>query len=287
MELKPEENPYADTFVMRDDPFRTEEEDRERMRLRYALCRSGFGLLAFALILATFTSVAWLWTLFFGGRLFGWLIVSPYWHWINAPIVWASLIGVYLLWGRWKQPAWQNRVGVLLLMCIADVGLWFMDHAKDFGLPRAKFEWLRMHLGQGLGWAEFIIIASLACGLLAHLGVERAGDAAKSTRALCLTGAFIFAIRFLGCTDWNSPDLGRRPMKNELEWMLITIGIDMLWATILIQVTAMTVAATRRAARAVTELKDEAHLDHFPRRDDDFFSNPHGKQSPGQWDDFG
>lgn len=286
MELKPEENPYADTFVMRDDPFRTAEEDRERMRMRYALCRSGFGLLAFALIIATFSTVVSLWTLFFGRQLFGWLIFSPYWRWINAPIVWASLIGVYLLWGRWKQPAWQNRAGLLLLMSLFDAGLWLMDHAGDFGLPTAKFGWIRSHLGQGLGWAEFIVIASLACGFLAHLGVERAGDAAKSTRALCLTGAFIWAILFLACTNWFSPELERRPMKNEIEWILVSIGIEMLWATILIQVTAMTVAATRRASRAVAELRQEAHFDHFPPRDDDFFSDPQGKQSRGPWDDF-
>lgn len=285
MELKPEENPYAASFVMTDDPFHSEEEERDRTRRRYVLCRLGFGLLAFALALATFSIIAQLWTLFFGRQPFGWLIMSPFWRWINAPIVWASLVGVYLLWGRWRQPAWQRRVGLLLLMSLVDAGLWILDHTADIGLPKADHAWLRSHLGQGLGWVEFIVIASLACGFLAHLGVERAPDAAKSTRALCFTGAFIWTIVFLQCTKWGWP-LEPRRMNNAMELLLVSIGIEMLWATILIQVTAMTVAAARRASRALAELRKESEIDHFRPRDDDFFSNGDGKQRRGPWDDF-
>jgi hypothetical protein len=188
---------------------------------------------------------------------------------VGPPIVWGSLIGTYLLWGRWSDAGWQRRVGLLLVMSLVDLVLWAMDHGEALNLQIGDLghQWLRAHLGQALGWAEFALIASLAGDVLGHLGVEPAREASKSTRALAATGAVVWMLLFCQRTDWRRGWPLQGPRRGSIEAMLLDLGSTMIWTITLIQVTALTIAATREISRALAEMDVED-------RQDDLFRSP-------------
>src|SRR5262245_27385964 len=113
----------------------TTEWELDDPRPRYRLVGGGFGLIGLALGLLSMDAAldfAWLLSWHPGLRA---LMGNPTWSWlVGTPITFASLIGSYLLWGRWTEPRWQRRAGLLLLMNTGDVGLWMTQHARDFGL---------------------------------------------------------------------------------------------------------------------------------------------------------
>jgi len=239
------------------------EMEREQQRQTYQLCRLGFAIVSIALVIACITTVLGLIGLFTGRMFVGGLINEPWWRWLDTPVVWGSLIGVYLLWGRWSHASWQRRAGLLLLMCVADLVLWFFDHGQSLGLfpDVVGHNWLRDRLGSALGWAEFALISSLACDLLAHLGVEHAPDAGKATRTLAASGAVVWMFLFCLLTDWEAGwPLQHRPLLPET--FLLLLGTDMIWTITLFQVTALTIAATRQSSRVLLEMdKEDQHHD--------------------------
>lgn len=245
------------------------EQERDHQRLTYQLCRLGFGITSLSLILACFSSLLVL-SIPFGGRALAvWILNTRWWHWLDVPIVWGSLIGTYLLWGRWNERGWQRRAGLLLVMCGVDMALWFLEHGNDLGLQDSEIghQWLRNQLGQALGWAEFTLIAGLACDLLAHLGIEHAPEAGKATRSLAATGAVVWMIQFTERTAWN---LGW-PLQDQgirsVETVLLYMGTHMIWTITLIQVTALTITTTRQTSRVLAEMERE------DRQDDLFLSS--------------
>lgn len=243
--------------------------ERDQQRRTYAICRVGFGLLSVALALACLTS--WLGLLyeffalsqnFRGAQIVARVMQSRAWHWIDLPIVWGSLLGCYLLWGRWSEPGWQRRSGLLVVMCMVDGFNWFIDHGGDLRIQQEfGHQWLRHHLGVALGWAEFALIAGLAGDLMAHLGYEQAPEAGKATRSLAATGAAIWLLFFLNCTDWN----GRWPLKpapmRTIQVLMLYAGYTMIWAIALVQVTVLTWASTIKTSRVLTEMdrEDQEH----------------------------
>ncbi len=235
--------------------------EREKQRQTYKICRLGFAILSFSLILAVVPSVLGLIDLF--AMIGGWgMLFRGYWfRWLDIPIVWGSLLGTYLLWGRWSESGWQRRAGLLVSMCVVDVVLWFLDHGDSLGLrlQGVGHEWLRAEFGNALGWAEFALIASLACDLLVHFDLSQASEAGKATRSLAATGAVVWMISFIDRTAW---DLGwplqRRGIHNPQSFLLF-IGSHMIWTITLIQVTALTVATTRQASRVLKEMDREDH----------------------------
>jgi hypothetical protein len=198
-------------------------------------------------------------------RLFGvraflpWLVNGPVWRWVDAPIVWASLIGTYLLWGRWSDPGWQRRSGLLVVMGAVDAVLWLIKHGGTLGLHPGDVghPWLREMLGQALGWAEFMLIASLACEVLVHLGVSAAAETGKATRSLAATGAAVWLLLFIQTTDWNRGwPLAFRP-PHFVEQLLLHLASTMIWTITLVQVTALTVAAFRQCSAVLEEIDRE------------------------------
>src|SRR5262249_37844510 len=132
-------------------------------------------------------------------RLFLERITSQWWWpWLGTPVVWGSLIGTYLLWGRWSDSGWQRRVGLLIAMGLVDVFLWGLEPGETRGrqLGEVGHRWLRGPLGEALGGAEFALLASLAGDVMGHLGVEPAREASKSTRSLAATGAVVWMLLF-------------------------------------------------------------------------------------------
>lgn len=233
------------------------DEEREKQRQTYQICRLGFGVLSLTLGLACVSMVVDL-----GGWFFvpmRWIVHTPLWHWLGVPIVWGSLLGAYLLWGRWSNSGWQARTGLLLLMCVVDAFLWLLEHGDELGLRLTDVghEWLRMGIGQALSWPEFALIASLSCDLLAHLGVDQARDAGKATRSLAATGAVVWFLFFVEQTVWRLGWPLQRRGIDSLEALLLYFGFTMIWIIILIQVTALTMAASRQAAGIVREMDAE------------------------------
>jgi hypothetical protein len=250
--------------------------DRETQRQTYQLCRLGFAILSASLALACLSSFVQLAIPFVGARSILLTILNSQWyHWIDAPIVWGSLIGTYLLWGRWNNVGWQRRAGLLVVMSVVDLILWFLDHGEALGLRLGEVghEWFRSHLGQALGWAEFALMASLSGDMLAHLGVEQAPVAGKSTRSLAATGAIVWLLLFCQQTDWSKgwPLEGQRILT--LETLLLELGQTMIWTITLIQVTALTIAAARQSSRVLAEMDVEDQKDELFRSPSDAFTD--------------
>src|SRR5262249_33383384 len=162
------------------------------------LCRLGFAILSFSLLLACFTSLLELIDSFGGRSFMIWVMNTGFLKWVDAPIVWGCLVGTYLLWGRWDDRGWQRRVGLLVVMGLIDGVLWTLEHGDDLKLQLGDVghRWFRAPLGAALGWAEFALLASLAGDVIAHFGLEPAREASKSTRALAATGAVIWMLLF-------------------------------------------------------------------------------------------
>jgi hypothetical protein len=235
--------------------------EREQLRKTYQVCRLGFAFLSVALGLACVTAILPLLANFHPDLaiLFIRFVRSSWYAWISVPITWGSLIGATLLWGRWEHVGWQRRVGLLLVMCLVDTVLWFFEHAPAMGIPDLDIghQWLRGNLGEALGWAEFALLAALSCDYLDHLGLEQARDSGKSARAMAATGAVLWMLLFCERTDWAASwPLRQRPGIAPEEHLLY-LGFSLIWAITLMQVTALTISATRQSGYVLDEMQRE------------------------------
>ena len=237
--------------------------EREEFRKTYVMSRQGFAMLAGALVLACFTSLLDLFRPFHPGLVSN-IVHSAWYPWLEVPIVWGSLLGATLLWGRWEEPSWQRRSGLLLVMSLADVVLWVLAHGSVLGRGELEVghEWLRLHLGEALGWAEFALLASLAGDYLGHLGVEDAADSAKAARSMAATGAVVWMLVFCEQTHWAQgwPLQPHRPIR-AFETLLLMHGWKLIWTITLIQVTGLVIAATRQSSRVLEEMQREDEAD--------------------------
>jgi hypothetical protein len=245
--------------------------DLEQQRRTYQLCRWAFGTLAFALVLACVPSALDLLAMF-RFPLIQKIRQWPIDDWIEAPVVWGSLLGATLLFGRWDHAAWQRRAGLFLVMNLVDVGMWFISRGEALGLQDwdVGHGWMRYNLGRALGWAEFSLIASLAADYLVHLGVAPAKESGKSARSMAATGALLWILLFCEQTDWRAgwplqPRMGRafgaprfRPGLETL--LLLNHGFRLIWTITLVQVTAMVIAATRESTRVIGEIEKELQV---------------------------
>jgi hypothetical protein len=236
--------------------------ERDQQRKTYQLCRVGFTITAIALVLACFTSVLHLFRSFDPG-LVVWIQDSAWYHWIDTPIVWFSLIGTTLLWGRWEHKSWQRRTGLLLVMCLADLALWFVENGDALGVREGEIghEWLRQIIGTSLGWGEFALLSSLTCDYLVHLGIDHASDSDKSTRSMAATGAMVWLLLICQHTNWAAGWPLHVRKGRGLETFLLGHGYTLIWAITLIQVTALVISAARQSTHV---------LDEMDREDQDF-----------------
>jgi hypothetical protein len=235
----------------------------ERSRLRRTLRRRqlGFSALGLALVIASLTTVGRLILIFSGrGVALGALFGIPQWNIIEeSSVVWASLIGVALLWGRWPDLNWQRRSGLLLMMCLIDLVLWSLDHAAEIGLSEGKIghDWFRQSLGTALGWSEFALIASLAADMAAHLGEPQAIDFGKAARSLSTTGAMVWFMYFYFRTDWNPPFWPLRDKPFNGGSIMLMLGTLVLLAINLVQISALTLLAGRSCGRTLRLMAEE------------------------------
>jgi hypothetical protein len=234
------------------------DQEREQLRKNYQLCRLGFGIVAVGLVLACFEAL-----LDMFGRLQPHFLLSlqatAWYEWLVTPITWCTLIGVSLLRGSWDQTSWRRRSGLLLLMCLVDLGLWFFSRGESLGLQFGDVghDWLRKHIGQALGWSEFALLASLSGVYLVHLGVEQARDSDKATRSMAVTGAVLWMILFCQQTNWAAGWPLQRRRFMGLEWFLLSHGWTLIWTITLIQVTGLVISAARQSTHALEEMDRE------------------------------
>ncbi len=230
------------------------EYERDQIRKTYQLCRIGFFLLTSALLPACILSLLEMVGLLGDRQLFNQIAVSPWRQWVYNVCVWGSLVGAMILWGRWDHKSWQRRTGLLLVMCIVDLVVWFMDRGAN-QLP-GNPDWFRSNLGQALGWAEFALMASLSGDYLVHLGLSQAEDSAKSTRSLAATGAVVWMLSFCELTNWDG-GWPLRQRNGNMHGFLLFLGSQLIWTITLIQVTALVIAALRQSNRTLAEMESE------------------------------
>jgi hypothetical protein len=228
--------------------------ERDQIRKTYQLCRIGFFLLAVSLVPACILSLLEMVGLLGDPQLINRIFESPWNQWVCTLSVWGSLVGAMMLWGRWDHKSWQRRSGLLLIMCMVDLVVWFLDRGE--AQAPVQDNWFRSNLGQALGWAEFALMASLSGDYLVHLGLDQAEDSAKSTRSLAATGAVVWMLKFCELTNWDGGWPLRRRNPNMHGWLLF-LGSELIWTITLIQVTALIIAAFRHSNRTLSEMERE------------------------------
>jgi hypothetical protein len=89
-------------------------------------------------------------------------------------------------------------------------------------------------------------------------------------------------------TDWNRGWPLQGPRRASIEAKLLDLGSTMIWTITLIQVTALTIAATRETSRTLSEMdRDDRQEDLFrsPSESSKELIAPSHSKSPGVWDD--
>ena len=231
-------------------------------RARYRLCRAGFALAALGLALMSLDSACWLLTQFTRWFELLQLLRSPAWDWtVGVTITASTLLGPLLLWGRWSEPHWQRRAGVLVVLNLVDVGYWAWRHGDLFGLWRGAMPphwWLSTMLIIGSSWVQFGLFGSLAADLSAHLGAKPAPEAGQRARALAAAGAGVWLVALWHLTNWR-----RWPLTPQFSPLgpLIWTGMTALRALAAFQVAALCLAACRDCARMLRDLDRAARFD--------------------------
>jgi hypothetical protein len=236
--------------------------EHEPPRSRYQLCGVGFALTALSLgLLCLDAALQLLLMVTRDARILGYMLHPGYAWLVGAPITWGSLVGSYLLWGRWPELNWQRRAGLLVLMNGVDLLKWFLDAAERLGIvfdPQlqrllAEHSWFLIHLTRALGWAELALFASLATDVLVHLERPGAAAAGRSARIFIAAGAAALVVGILMQTDWNRippwPLAGRRvPFPN-----LIDLMSSFLLTVASLQVSALAFEACRSCRGLLAE----------------------------------
>jgi hypothetical protein len=235
-----------------------------RNRLRYRLCSAGFALTALGLgLLCADSALHLLLSLSADSRIR--VILQNHWYsWlVGAPITWGSLVGSYLLWGRWPHPTWRRRAGLLVLMNSFDLLTWSLRHGGDLGLWNdgavrrllAEHEWFLMNLTWALGWAELALFAGLAADVLAHLEMPGALKAGQTARVFIVAGAAAQVLLFLLLTDWQKDRLWPLPCRGGGDPLiyLIFLGSSFLLTISSLQVTALSMVACRYCQNLLVE----------------------------------
>ena len=261
-------------------------DEPEDLRPRYRLCQAGFALLALGLGLlcgdAALDFAYWC----SGSPAIAALVRDPLWTWlVGAPITWGTLVGSFLLWGRWTEPSWQRRAGLLLLMNGIDLVHWTLRHGDALGLRIGELPhgWLRSQLSGGMGWIELALSATLAADLSVHLGRKEAPDSSRGARALAMVGLVVWGLFFLQHTHWRRWPLRPRNFLTP-ETYLLLIGQSLLLAITAFQVTALCILAARQCGHYLRELdRIAADRDRFllPSEPD-----PDGRPSAPDRDDW-
>ena len=247
------------------------EADRVLVRRQLRRHRMGYSLLSLSLVVASLSTIGQLILIFSGQRRgLGAVLGISQWDLIeDTVVVFATLLGVALLFGRWPDENWRRRSGLLLLMAMIDVVLWGLDHANELGIAdgRADHEWFCRSLGAALGWSEFALLAGLAGDEASQLGEPQAADFAKAVRSLATTGAMVWFSYFYFRTDWTGPLWPLRERPLDRNGAMLALGYAVLGAILLVQTSGLTLLAGRCCERTLREMAaEDKAVDLLPSR---------------------
>lgn len=265
------------------------EAERELLKRRLRKNRLGFSLLGLALVVASLSTIGNLILIFARRRVnLGAELGIPQWDLIvDSIVVFGSLLGVALLFGRWPDESWRRRSGLLLMMCLVDAVLWTLDHANDLGLRdgQAGHEWFRHALTAAIGWSEFALIASLAGDTAAHLGEPQSIDFAKAVRSLATTGAMVWFMYFFVRTNWTPPLWPLKERGLDHNSVMLLLGWLVLSAVLWVQTTGLSLLAGRCCGRVLREMAaEEKASDLLPSRSEagwEEFNGPSSRPKGG------
>jgi len=234
--------------------------ERERQRRSYRLCLVGFSIYALALVVASLYSIGSL-LLFFNmqrasiGELLG---IPTLEFQLDTFRAWSRIASAVILWSAWSDVSWKRRSGLLVMMATADVVLWFAQNGVTIGLisEPVHHEIFRQSLSMALGWAKFVLVASLASDFTDHVGIVNAEEFGKAARTTAATGGVIWFIFFLNRIDWSrSWPLVERQMTRDM--FLLMLGYMVIAAICLVQTSLLTLLASRSAAQALREMQKQ------------------------------
>lgn len=221
----------------------------------YQVSRLGFFLLAIGLAPLCVATVCNLFQHFGAVEFLSKLGADELNRITGALTPWITLAGSTALWASWETPSWRRRAGLLMTMCLFDVGNWFLD----LGDPNRQgtYAWFRGQLGASLGWSQFALLASLSGDSLTHLGVEQADESSKSTRSLAAAGAVVWLLLFLETTNFHAGWPIQRNPRFTLHALMLATGVEVILTICLLQVTALVIAAFRKLHEQVVRLTAE------------------------------
>jgi hypothetical protein len=248
--------------------------EREQTRKTYQLCRFGFGSYGAALLVAAVTAVLVLLAMFRVDQV-RWILVQPWYSWLDTPIVWLRVIGAIVLWRRWDQKSWHRRTSLLLALCSADIVLWIIARGEVLGLHGGDIghDYLRGIIRQTMSWGRMALLSSLAGDYLVHLGVENARESDKLTRSMIVTGALVWLLFVCQQTNWAAWPLQHLHRRN-LESDLLLHGSTLIYSITLIQVTALVISAARQTTVTLAEMEREDQEEDLLRPQSDVIQAP-------------
>jgi hypothetical protein len=257
------------------------EHDPASARRRYALCRAAFLLGAVGLAQLGLSCMLEVLILFYRDPGLVRIAKSSWWHWgVGAPITWTTFVSAYLLWGRWRDPSWQRRAGLLLLLNTFDLVTWIIQNNRELGLRIGDVghPWLRMFLTEGFGWTEFMLFGSLAAEVANRPGTDAAHLLRNGVFALSTLGLVLCGATFLSATDWaHRWPLVPRRIDPGL-FLLYYVTSQMMMAMTTVQLVALMGLGARQCARDIRSLKsDDSMPDLLVSRSETEWDNQGGR----------
>ncbi len=230
----------------------------ESQRPRYFLCSLGFGFLGVSFVLLTIGTATPIIGFLTDNQAFLAAVNRPWWTFVvNLPMSYGALIGAYLVWGRWTDPSWQRRAGLLLLMNLIDAVSATLLESRALGFD-AGLEPDSYLIGLITGifaWLEFYLSASLAAEIAAQLARPTLADAGRLSERIALIALVIWVLFHGLRTDWSIwPPV--QPRIQSLEELFIYLGLNCARILCGAQVATLCLIAAAHCRRTWRELGD-------------------------------
>lgn len=241
----------------------------ESQRPRYLLASLGFGFLGVSLVLLVIGTLTPILGFLTENQALQGAVDRRWWTFaVHLPMSYGALVGSYLLWGRWPDPSWQRRAGLLLLMNLIDAVSATLLESEALGFDAGlDVDSYPIALLTGLfSWLEFYLTASLAAEVGSQLARPTLADAGRLSERVALIALVIWTLFYGLRTNWAAgwPPVAPRPQT--AEEALIELGL--LCARILsgAQVATLCLIAAFHCRKTWRELGEaEAGLDSLPK----------------------
>ncbi len=236
------------------------DKERELAILKAGYRWSGIGFSVYGLMMSVgcVTSMLWLGGLFFRLPIGGPVGISSFDFWHSTLRAWTRVFATGCIFLAWTEPSWRRRSGLLLLLSVSDLALWFVDLAVRDGylLENDSHPFLRSTLMQAMGWARFGLISSLVGSLALGVNNKSLEAFSKTARATASVGTIVWFFYFLEQVDWRQVwPLRPRPFNAEL--LLLMLVFSVMTTVCLIQASYMCLVAGRESSITTRAIRKE------------------------------